>query len=55
VDYELFNLLAGHAANAIYLSILHARYENRLKTIEDSLELFKGLPRSVSTKSSKTD
>lgn len=55
VDYELFNLLAGHAANAIYLSILHARYENRLKTVEDSLELFKGLPRSVSTKSSKTD
>lgn len=45
MDYELFNLLAGHAANAIYLSILHARSENRLKMTEDSLELFKGLPR----------
>lgn len=53
MDYELFNLLGGHAANAIYLSMLHARSKNRFKTINDSLELFKGLPRSVSTKSSK--
>lgn len=45
IDYELFNLLAGHAANAIYLSMLYARSENRFQTLEDSVELFKGLPR----------
>ena len=55
IDYELFNLLAGHAANALYLSMLYARSNNRSQTIEGSVELFKGLPRSIPTKLSGTD
>lgn len=50
MDYELFNLLAGHAANAIYLSMLYASSENKLKILTGSVELFKGLPRSVQTR-----
>lgn len=50
IDYELFNLLAGHAANAIYLSLLYAQSKNRFQILEDSVELFKGLPRSVHSK-----
>lgn len=50
MDYELFNLLAGHAANAIYLSMLYASSENKLKILTGSVELFKGLPRSIQTR-----
>jgi nitrate/nitrite-specific signal transduction histidine kinase len=50
MDYELFNLLAGHAANAIYLSMLYAQSKNRFHILEGSVELLKGLPRTAHSK-----
>ena len=41
VDYELFNLLAGHAATAIFSSKLYTQSERKLSTIQGFLELLK--------------
>ncbi len=40
-DYELLNLLAGHAATAIVSSRLYFDAERKLKTIEGFIELLK--------------
>lgn len=45
VDYELFNLLAGHAATAIFSSKLYTQSERKLTTIQSFLELLKEKPR----------
>ena len=39
VDYELFNLLAAHAATAIFASRLYTQSERKLATIQSFLEL----------------
>ena len=39
VDYELFNLLAGHAATAIFSSKLYSESERRLGAIQSFLDL----------------
>jgi nitrate/nitrite-specific signal transduction histidine kinase len=41
VDYELFNLLAGHAATAIFSSRLYTQSERKLSTIQSFLDLLK--------------
>ncbi len=41
IDYELFNLLAGHAATAIFSAKLYTRSERKLTTIQGFLELLK--------------
>ncbi|VAX33455.1 GAF domain protein [hydrothermal vent metagenome] len=41
VDYELFNLLAGHAATAIFSSRLYARSEREFTTIQKLLEFMR--------------
>lgn len=45
VDYELFNLLAGHAATAIFSAKLYTQSERKLTTIQSFLELLKEKPR----------
>jgi len=45
VDYELFNLLAGHAATAIFSSKLYTQSERKLTTIQGFLDLLKEKPR----------
>jgi len=45
VDYELFNLLAGHAATAIFSSRLYTQSERKLTTIQSFLDLLKERPR----------
>lgn len=44
VDYELFNLLAGHAATAIFSSKLYTQSERKLTTIQGFLDLLKEKP-----------
>ena len=39
VDYELFSLLAAHAATAIFSSKLYSQSERRLTTIQGFLDL----------------
>ncbi|GAC1435624.1 MAG: GAF domain-containing protein [Thermoanaerobaculia bacterium] len=39
VDYELFSLLAAHAATAIFASKLYAQSERKLNTIQSFLDL----------------
>lgn len=39
VDYELFTLLAGHAATAIFSSKLYSQSERKLSTIQSFLDL----------------
>lgn len=39
IDYELFNLLAGHAATAIFSSKLYSESERKLSTIQGFLDL----------------
>lgn len=39
VDYELFTLLAGHAATALFSSKLYSESERKLSTIQGFLEL----------------
>ena len=39
VDYELFTLLAGHAATAIFSSKLYSQSERKLSTIQGFLDL----------------
>lgn len=45
VDYELFNLLAGHAATAVFSARLYTQSERKLTTIQSFLELLKEKPR----------
>ncbi|MEW6107883.1 MAG: GAF domain-containing protein [Nitrospirota bacterium] len=45
MDYELFNLLAGHAATAIFSSRLYTQSERKLTTIQSFLDLLKEKPR----------
>ena len=39
LDHELFTLLAGHAATAIFASELHAQSERKLNTIQGFIDL----------------
>jgi transcriptional regulator with GAF, ATPase, and Fis domain len=39
VDYELFTLLAGHAATAVFSSRLYSDSERKLSTIQGFLDL----------------
>lgn len=39
VDYELFSMLAGHAATAIFSSKLYSQSERKLSTIQSFLDL----------------
>ncbi len=41
IDYELFNLLAGHAATAVLSSKLYSRSENDYGTLRNFLELLR--------------
>jgi len=45
IDYELFSLLAGHAATAIFSSKLYTQSERKLTTIQSFLDLLKEKPR----------
>jgi transcriptional regulator with GAF, ATPase, and Fis domain len=42
VDYELFSMLAGHAATALLSSKLYSQSERKLTTIQSFLDLLKG-------------
>ena len=44
VDYELFSMLAGHAATAVFSSRLYSESERKLVTIQSFLDLIKGKP-----------
>ena len=39
VDYELFTLLAGHAATAVFSSRLYSDSERKLSTIQGFIDL----------------
>ena len=39
LDHELFTLLAGHAATAIFASRLYAQSERKLSTIQGFIDL----------------
>jgi len=41
VDYELFSMLAGHAATALFSSKLYSQSERKLNTIQSFLDLLK--------------
>jgi transcriptional regulator with GAF, ATPase, and Fis domain len=41
VDYELFSMLAGHAATALFSSKLYSESERKLMTIQSFLDLLK--------------
>jgi GAF domain-containing protein len=41
LDFELFNLLAGHAATALFASKLYSESERKLSTIQGFLDLLK--------------
>jgi len=41
VDYELFSMLAGHAATALFSSKLYSQSERKLSTIQSFLDLLK--------------
>ncbi len=45
IDHELFNLLAGHAATAIFAAKLYTQAERKLSTIQSFLELLKEKPK----------
>ena len=44
MDYELFSMLAGHAATAVFSSRLYSQSERKLVTIQSFLELIKEKP-----------
>ncbi len=48
VDYELFSMLAGHAATALFSSQLYSHSERKLTTIQSFLDLLKDKKSSVS-------
>jgi nitrate/nitrite-specific signal transduction histidine kinase len=41
IDYELFSMLAGHAATALFSSKLYSQSERKLTTIQSFLDLLK--------------
>jgi transcriptional regulator with GAF, ATPase, and Fis domain len=41
VDYEMFTMLAGHAATALFSSKLYSQSERKLTTIQSFLDLLK--------------
>jgi transcriptional regulator with GAF, ATPase, and Fis domain len=41
MDYELFSMLAGHAATALFSSKLYSQSERKLTTIQSFLDLLK--------------
>ena len=41
MDYELFSMLAGHAATALYSSNMYSHSERKLNTIQSFLDLLK--------------
>lgn len=45
IDYELFDLLAGHAATAIFSARLYTQSERKLTTIQSFLELLREKPK----------
>jgi transcriptional regulator with GAF, ATPase, and Fis domain len=45
VDHELFNMMAGHAATAIFSATLYARSQRTLSTIKGFIGLMSGKPR----------
>ncbi|MBI4823207.1 MAG: GAF domain-containing protein [Nitrospirae bacterium] len=45
MDYELFNLLAGHAATAVFSARLYTQSERKLTTLQSFLELLKDKPK----------
>ncbi len=46
VDFELFSMLAGHAATAIFSSKLYSQSERKLSTIQGFIDLLSGRMRS---------
>ncbi len=48
IDFELFNLLAGHAATAIYSANLYSQSERKLSTIQGFLDLLTETPQHES-------
>ncbi len=42
VDFELFSMLAGHAATAIFSSRLYFQSERKLSTIQGFIDLLRG-------------
>jgi transcriptional regulator with GAF, ATPase, and Fis domain len=44
IDYELFSMLAGHAATAVFSSRLYSQSERKLMTIQGFLDLIKEKP-----------
>jgi hypothetical protein len=41
MDYELFTLLAGHAATAIFSAKLYSASERKLSTLQGFLDMLK--------------
>jgi len=41
MDYELFTLLAGHAATALFSARLYAASERKLTTLQNFLDMLK--------------
>jgi transcriptional regulator with GAF, ATPase, and Fis domain len=46
VDYELFSMLAGHAATAIFSAKLYFQSERKLSTIQGFIDLLSGKMKS---------
>ena len=46
VDFELFSMLAGHAATALFSSKLYSQSEGKLSTIQGFIDLLSGRVRS---------
>jgi GAF domain-containing protein len=46
VDFELFSMLAGHAATAIFSSKLYSQSERKLSTIQGFIDLLSGRVRT---------
>jgi len=44
MDYELFTLLAGHAATALFSAKLYSTSERKLTTLKGFLDMMKGPP-----------
>ena len=45
MDYELFTLLAGHAATAIFSAKLYSTSERKLTTLQGFLDMLKTQPK----------
>ena len=44
IDYELFSMLAGHAATAIFSAKLYSMSERKLSTIQGFIDLLSSKP-----------